>query len=49
MDKNLEEEIYEFARKIVAGEDLDSPEDIQFYLNNKEEIERLLSEWSNKN
>jgi len=49
MDKNSEEEIYKFARRIVAGEELDSPEDMQFYLNNKEEIESILTEWSNKN
>ena len=48
MDNNSEE-IYKFARKIVAGEELDTPEDMQFYLNNKEEIERLLTEWSNQN
>jgi hypothetical protein len=49
MDKELKEEIDKFARRIVCGEELDSPEDMQFYLNYKEEIETVLKEWSNLN
>ena len=40
------DEIYEevrfFVLRLISGEDLSSAEDLQFYLNNKIEIENLL-------
>lgn len=37
-----------FANKIIAGEKLTSPEDLQFYENNKKEIEEYLTNASKK-
>jgi hypothetical protein len=39
-----ENKIKEFGEMIIAGQDLSSPEDTQFYENNKGEIEAYLSE-----
>ncbi len=39
------EEVRYFVLRMIAGEDLNSPEDLQFYLNNKCEIEKLLREY----
>ena len=38
--------ILEFARNIVCGKVMNSPEDIQFYLNYRVEIEETLRNWS---
>tara|TARA_Y100000385_G_C12527550_1_gene398157 strand:- start:27 stop:173 length:147 start_codon:yes stop_codon:yes gene_type:complete len=38
--------IINFARRIVCGEVMTSPEDLQFYLNYREEIEETLLMWS---
>lgn len=38
--------IREFARRIVCGEVMTSPEDLQFYLNYRVEIEEMLRMWS---
>jgi len=35
-----------FARSIVCGKVMDSPEEIQFYLNYRVEIEETLLKWS---
>jgi hypothetical protein len=39
-----EQNINEFANRIAAGEKMESPEDLQFYENNKEEVEAILKE-----
>lgn len=41
-------EIRDFALRIMAGEHMESPEDLQFYLNYREEIEKLLKEFSDE-
>lgn len=38
--------IINFAKRIVCGEVMESPEDIQFYLNYRVEIEETLINWS---
>ena len=38
--------IRDFVLRIMAGEHMDSPEDLQFYLNNRVEIEELLRIYS---
>jgi predicted transcriptional regulator len=38
----MRKEIKKFALKIILGEDVSKPSDLQFYLNNKEEIEKYL-------
>ena len=42
---DLFEDVRYFVLRIIAGEDLNSPEDLQFYQNNKIEIEALLREY----
>jgi hypothetical protein len=39
-----EQNINEFADRIAAGEKMESPEDLQFYENNKEQVEAILKE-----
>lgn len=39
-----EQNITEFANRIAAGEKMESPEDLQFYENNKEQVEAILKE-----
>lgn len=39
-----EQSIDQFANRIAAGEKMESPEDLQFYENNKEEVEAILKE-----
>ena len=39
--------VRDFVLRIMAGEHMDSPEDLQFYLNNRVEIEELLKVYSN--
>ena len=46
MDNETQLRILEFARNIVCGKVMDSPEDIQFYLNYRVEIEETLLKWS---
>lgn len=46
MDNETQFKISEFARNIVCGKLMDSPEDIQFYLNYRVEIEETLRKWS---
>lgn len=46
MNNEIKLKIGEFARKIVCGNVMDSPEDIQFYLNYRVEIEETLLRWS---
>lgn len=46
MNNEIKLKIGEFARKIVCGKIMDSPEDIQFYLNYRVEIEETLLRWS---
>lgn len=48
MNKKLETQIHNFCKRIVNGEPLGTPEDIQFYLNYKKEIEEALKNWSKK-
>ena len=40
--------IREFVIRIMNGESMETPEDLQFYLNNREEIEKLLKEFSDE-
>tara|TARA_B100001769_G_C22093732_1_gene589902 strand:+ start:1590 stop:1769 length:180 start_codon:yes stop_codon:yes gene_type:complete len=42
------EEIRYFVLRMIAGEDLSDPEDLQFYLNNKCEIESLIKEYDDE-
>ena len=42
---DLFEDVRYFVLRIIACEDLNSPEDLQFYQNNKIEIEALLREY----
>jgi len=46
MEEKLQLKIGAFARSIVCGKVMDSPEDIQFYLNYRVEIEETLLRWS---
>ena len=46
MEERLQLKISAFARSIVCGKVMDSPEDIQFYLNYRVEIEETLLRWS---
>lgn len=45
-DNKIQLKISAFARSIVCGNVMDSPEDIQFYLNYRVEIEEILLKWS---
>ena len=40
--------IRNFAIRIMNGEVLDSPEELQFYLNHREEIEKMLKGFSDE-
>jgi len=42
---NLFNDVRYFVLRMIAGEDLNEPEDLQFYQNNKIEIESLLREY----
>ncbi len=42
---NLFNDVRYFVLRLIAGEDLNAPEDLQFYQNNKIEIESLLKEY----
>jgi len=42
---NLFNDVRYFVLRMIAGEDLNEPEDLQFYQNNKIEIESLLKEY----
>ena len=42
---DLFEDVRYFVLRIIAGEDLNSSEDLQFYQNNKIEIESLLRKY----
>ena len=42
---NLFNDVRYFVLCLIAGEDLTAPEDLQFYQNNKIEIESLLKEY----
>lgn len=42
---NLFNDVRYFVLRLIAGEDLNTPEDLQFYQNNKIEIESLLKEY----
>ena len=46
METEIRLKIREFARRIVCGEVMTSPEDLQFYLNYRVEIEEMLRKWS---
>jgi hypothetical protein len=46
MDAETRLKIINFARRIVCGEVMTSPEDLQFYLNYRVEIEEVLKTWS---
>lgn len=46
MNSEIRFKIREFARRIVCGEVMTSPEDIQFYLNYRVEIEEVLRTWA---
>lgn len=46
LDNRIQIKIGAFARSIVCGKIMDSPEDIQFYLNYRVEIEETLLKWS---
>ena len=41
---DLFDEVRYFVLRMIAGEELNSSEDLQFYQNNKIEIESLLNE-----
>ena len=40
-------ELKNFVIRIISGEPMNSPEDLQFYLNNKHYIEELLKIYGN--
>tara|TARA_Y100001937_G_scaffold88833_1_gene120051 strand:+ start:150 stop:335 length:186 start_codon:yes stop_codon:yes gene_type:complete len=42
---NIFNDVRYFVLRMIAGEDLNEPEDLQFYQNNKIEIESLLREY----
>lgn len=42
-------DVESFADRIIAGEQMDTPEELEFYENNKEEIERILAEKKKEN
>jgi hypothetical protein len=46
MDRETKFKITNFAKRIVCGEVMTSPEDLQFYLNYRVEIEEVLKTWS---
>jgi hypothetical protein len=46
MEEKLQLKISAFARNIVCGNVMNSPEDIQFYLNYRVEIEETLRKWA---
>ncbi len=46
MGSKVNLKIREFAKRIVCGETMQSPEDLQFYLNYREDIEEVLRIWS---
>jgi len=46
MDAETRLKIINFAKRIVCGEVMTSPEDLQFYLNYRVEIEEVLKTWS---
>ena len=46
MDAETRLKIINFARRIACGEVMTSPEDLQFYLNYRVEIEEVLKTWS---
>ena len=46
MNEKIQLKISAFARNIVCGKIMNSPEDIQFYLNYRVEIEETLLRWS---
>lgn len=46
MDAETRLKIINFAKRIVCGEVMKSPEDLQFYLNYRVEIEEVLKKWS---
>ena len=46
MKEEIKLKIREFARRIVCGEVMTTPEDLQFYLNYRVEIEEILRTWS---
>ena len=46
MEAEIRIKIINFAKQIVCGKVMDSPEDMQFYLNYRKEIEEVLLMWS---
>ena len=46
MNPEIRLKIINFAKRIVCGELMTSPEDLQFYLNYRVEIEEVLRTWS---
>lgn len=46
MEAKTRLKIINFAKQIVCGKVMDSPEDMQFYLNYRVEIEEVLRKWA---
>lgn len=47
MENEINLKIRLFAQRIVCGEVMTTPEDLQFYLNYRKEIEEVLRNWTN--